>query len=350
MLNVPALFASPPVRDSWRQREVLRSIANDSAGRSVSVSVVPNLDAFSMSNFRYYALRDALPYRFVGAWYGNPIGVEYVVLKSGESGQTRTETIQRATTQFVRDPALARVYPVIGEYQLPDGSMASLRARRIPEGVSASPERLAQALETGIRKQLGAVARDVDGLTVRIEHDAEIVRGRVRRIELSADSARIAEYKRPDAAALRVRRLWVIADDVLVNPFSLEGDGRADLLDVGRLRLARADVSADDLQAFLGGLRVFRRSRLWLTTDAVYFIIRQPGADMSALVKVLPATDRPFALDVQRASLGWLPIPPALVNWVVRHYDPATQLKSRVPFPVEIGRVTVTEQALRIGE
>jgi hypothetical protein len=351
VLNVPVLFDSSPARDDWRHRDVLRTIVNDGGGRPVTVSVVPNFDAFSVSNFRYYALRDGLPFRFVRAWDDEPLGIEYVVLKTGAIGPTWTaEKIQRTTAQFVRNPALARVYPVIGEYQLPDGSTASLRVRRVPDGVSASPERLAQALETAIRKQLGAVAREVDNLAVRIEHDAEIVRGRVRRIELSADSARIAEYKRPDAATLRVRHLWLVADDVLINPFSLELDGRADLLDIGRLRLTRGDIGADDLQAFLGGLKAFRRTRVRLTSDAFYFTARQPGADVSALVRVVPATDRPFALEVQQASLGWMPLPPVLVNWVVRHYDPTTRLKSRLPFPVEVGRVTVTEQALRIGE
>jgi hypothetical protein len=77
--------------------------------------------------------------------------------------------------------------------------------------------------------------------------------------------------------------------------------------------------------------------------------MRQPGADVSAVVRVLPGTDRPFVLEVVRASLGWLPLPSVLVNWVVRHYDPTPRLKSRLPFPVEMEPVTVTEHALRIG-
>ena len=350
-LEVPSVLVSTVSRDDWRQRDLLRAIAIDSGGRPATVSVVPNHHFFSVSNFRYYALRDGLSLRFTRAWDDEPLGIEYVVLKTGAIGPTWTaDRIQRTTAQFGRESALARVYPVIGEFQLPDGSTASVRARRVPDGVSASPERLAQLLETAIRQQLGAVAREVDNLAVRIEHDAEIARGRVKRIELSADSATMAEYRRADAARLRVRQLSVVADDVLINPFSLDIDGHADLLDVGRLRLVRAAIGSDDLQAFLGGLRAFRRSRVTLTSDAVYFTVRQPGADVSALVRVVPATDRPFALEVQRASLGWLPLPAMLINWVVRHYDPTPQMKSRLPFPVEIGRVTVTEQALRIGE
>lgn len=351
LLDVPSMLGSPPSQADWRHREILRAIVTDAGGRPATVSVVPNARFFSVSNFRYYAVRDGLPLRFTRAWDRDPIGVHYAIVKTGDIGPTWTaERIQRTTAQFAREPALARVYPVVGEFQLPDGSTATLRVRRVPDGIAASPERLAQALETAIRRQLGTVARDVDNLAIRVEHDAEIVRGRVARIELSADSARIAEYRRPDAAVLRVRRLVLAAEDVLINPFSLEAEGHADLLDAGRLRLLRAEIGGDDLQAFLGGLRAFRRARVTLTPDAIFFTARQPGADVSALVRVVPAADRPFALEVQRASLGWLPLPTLLVNWVIRHYDPTPRLKSRLPFPVEIGRVTVSEHALRIGE
>jgi dolichyl-phosphate-mannose-protein mannosyltransferase len=351
VLEVPSVLSSPVMRDDWRQRDVLRAIANDGGGRPVTVSIVSEHDFFAPENFRYYALRERLPFRFVGAWEHDPIGMEYIVLKTGVSGPRETaETIQRAATQFAREPALARIYPTLGEFQLPDGSTATLRVRRIPEGVTASPERLAQALETAVRRRLGALAREVDNLAIRIDHDAEIVRGRVKRIEVSADSARLAEYRRSDAPALRVRRLSMVADDVLVNPFTLEVDGRADLLDVGRLRLAHVEVGGDDLQAFLGGLRAFRRTRVRLTSGGVYVTARQRGADVSALVHVKPATTRPFALEVTRASVGWVPVPAVLVNWLVRQYDPTPHLRSRLPFPVDIGRVTVTEHALRIGE
>jgi hypothetical protein len=351
VLEVPVFLASPPMRGDWRHREVLGAIASDSGGRPVTVSVVPNDNFFSVSNFRYYALRDRRPFRFVRAWDRDPIGIDYVVLKTGDIGPSWTaEKIRRTTSQFTREPALARVYPVIGEFPLPDGSTGSLRVRRVPDGVAGPPERLAQSLESAIRRQLGAVAREVDNLVIRIDHDAGILHGRVKSVELWADSARIAEYRRPDAAILRVRHLWLVADDVLVNPFSLAEDGRAELLDAGRLRLARATIAADDLQSFLGGLRAFRRARVQLTSGAVFFTARQSIADVSALVRVVPAADRPFALEVERASIGWMPLPAALVNWVVRHYDPTPRMKSRLPFPVEVGRITITEQALRVGE
>jgi hypothetical protein len=351
VLDAPWVVESKPSGAHWRHRDVLRAIVADSGGRPLTVAVLPDHALFSPSNFRYYARRDRLPLSLVAAWQAEPIGIDYVVAKSGDAGPPRlAQAGERANAQLARDPALARVYPTIAEFPLPDGSTASVRARRIPEGVAMAPEALAVALDAAIRRQLGAVAREVDNLALRLEHDAEIVRGRVKRIELSADSAVLADYRRADAPRLRVRRLSLVADDVVVNPFSLEAGGRAELLDIGRLRVARAEVSGDDVQAFLGQLKPFRRMRVRLTTDAVYVTARQPGADVLALVRVAHAGDGRIALHVQRASIGWIPLPTTLVNWVMRRYDPTERLMSRLPFPVEIARVVVSEQSVRIGD
>jgi len=35
---------------------------------------------------------------------------------------------------------------------------------------------------------------------------------------------------------------------------------------------------------------------------------------------------------------------------VIRNFDPTPKIASRVPFPVEIGRVSVRDEALRISE
>jgi hypothetical protein len=45
-----------------------------------------------------------------------------------------------------------------------------------------------------------------------------------------------------------------------------------------------------------------------------------------------------------------VPIPRVLVDWVVRNYDPTPRIASRVPFRVELARVTISEQGLRVGD
>jgi 4-amino-4-deoxy-L-arabinose transferase-like glycosyltransferase len=342
--------ASPPARPQWHHREILALLDRERAGAPATVSIVPNVDAFSVSNFRFYALRDRLDLRFVRAWDDPPLGIDFMVLKTGEQGPSWTaEKSRRDTERLGSDPHLARVFPVIGRFPLPDGSTATVRVRRVPAVTDASPEALASAVETGLRRRLDEVARDVEGLTIRLTHDDDIRRGRVRRVEIGALAATLGEYARPQTARLRVRELALTLEDLLVNPWSALDGARLDPLDAGRLRLDRARVAMTDLQAFVAGLKHFRRASVAAAGDALAITLPLAGPDVSARIRMLPASDRPFALLAEGVRVGGVPVPDLLVNWVVRNFDPTPRLASRMPFPVEIGRVAVRDDALTIG-
>jgi hypothetical protein len=83
--------------------------------------------------------------------------------------------------------------------------------------------------------------------------------------------------------------------------------------------------------------------------DALAITIRQAGPDVSARIRVRPAADRPFALQADRVRVAGVPVPDALVDWVIRNFDPTPRIASRLPFPVQIGRVSVGDEALRIS-
>jgi hypothetical protein len=55
----------------------------------------------------------------------------------------------------------------------------------------------------------------VKGLEIRIEHDAAILEGRIRRLEIRAASALVGEFKRRDAALLRVRDVRLALEDLV---------------------------------------------------------------------------------------------------------------------------------------
>jgi dolichyl-phosphate-mannose-protein mannosyltransferase/DUF2993 family protein len=349
VLNVPSLLGTPPMRTNWHHRDVLAAIERDRRGAPATVSVVPNDNFFSVSNFRYYAVRDGLPLKWLRPWDGEPLGIHYMVLKTGDQGPDFSEAKSlRVMDRLERDADLARAYPVIAEFPLPDGSTGSLRARRL-EPVTAAPDTLASALEREVVRRSAEFARDVDGLEVHVTHDDTIARGHVPRLEISARAATVGELRRSGAATLRVHDLSMVAEDVLVNPYALEHD-RMMLLDVGRLRLARATIAADDLKVFLAAVKGFRRAKVALVQGAVDVTVEQPGPDVSARVRIVPAAGRPFALAMDRARLGGVPLPRGLVDWVVRHYDPTPAIASRLPFPVAIARVSIDEQAIRIGD
>ncbi len=349
-LGVPLLLASPPVRDDWRHREILTLLAKDSRGAAATVSVVPNDNFFSVSNFRYYSVRDGLALRWARGWDGEPVGIDYMILKTGSQGPSWTaERPRRIHERLADDPHLARVYPVIGEWTLPDGSTATLRARRIEPGVTAAPGRLARAAENAVRRRLAEVARDVEGLEVRIVHGEAIRRGRLERIEIAARAATVGELSRRNAAVLRVHDLRIAFEDVLVNPWSLEAAGRLDPLDARRVRLLAVTIRAPDLAAFLRDVKGFRQAEVRLEPGALAFVFRQPGPDVSGRVRILPSADRPFELAFEQVRVGGVPAPGMVVDWVVRGYDPSLRLASRLPVPVEIGRVEIAPDAVRIS-
>ncbi|HEU5323431.1 MAG TPA: hypothetical protein VFX28_21670, partial [Methylomirabilota bacterium] len=348
--GTPWYLNSRPNRAPWPHREILSAVARDAGGAAATVSVVPNHERFSVANFRYYARRDGLPLRFVRAWDDAPLGVDYMILKSGDQGPAWTvERARRVVDRLARDPALARVFPVIAELPLPDGSVAVVRGRRVDALVDAPTPALARAVETALRSRVGEVARDVEGLEIEIEHDAALHRGVLRRVVVAARAATLGELRRREAATLRVHDIELVLEDVLVNPYSAWEARRLEPLDVGRLRLTAATIRADDLRRFLAGVKAFRSADVRLANGAVAVHLAQPGPDVWARVRLVPAAARPFALAVEDVRLGGAPVPSPLIDWVVRHYDPTARLASRLPFPVEVGPIVIGDDAVRVG-
>ena len=259
-LGVPWVLVSPPMRTDWRHAEILARLEQDRRGAPATVSVVPNDNFFSVSNFRYYGVRDRLDLRFVRAWDDPPLGIDYMILKTGAVGPSWTaEKSLRVSARLANDPTLARVFPVIGEFALPDGSTATLRARRIPM-VDAAPAAVAAAIETALRRRLADVVRDVEGLEIRLAYDDAIRAGRIARVEIRAAAATIGEFARGRTPTLRVRDLGVVIEDFLVNPWSALEAGRLDPLDATRARFESATLTLADLQAYVARLPRFHRS------------------------------------------------------------------------------------------
>jgi hypothetical protein len=342
---------APPVREDWHHREILAAIARH-AGTNVpaTVSIVPNHAWFSTSNFRYYAVRDGQPLRIARAWDEAPVGIRYVVAKTGDVGPPWTEAKSRRATARLAEPDFARAFPLIERVPLPDGSVATVHARDLQAGVGGPPAVLADRLRIAFESSLSGFARDVAGLSVRVEHDDGILRGYVKRVELAVARAVVGELRKPRAAVLAVQDLRLVVDDLLVNPYTLVETNRFEPLDAGRARLVSGTVEAEDIQSFLAGLKGFANMRVRLQPDALSFAVKLPGPDISGRVRVLPAAGRPFALDAERIKLGGVPVPSLFVGWVFRNIDPSARLAERLPFPVEIARVRISTDAIRIGD
>jgi len=350
-LGVPFVLESPPGRGNWRHREIMALISKDSRGEPVTVSVIPNDNFFSVSNFRYYGARDRLPLSFTRAWDGEPIGVEYMILKTGDVGPSWTAEKPRRIAERLRtDASLARVFPAIGEFPLPDGSTATVRARRLTEAVAAAPAAFAREVQAAVRRALADVTADVQGLEVDLAYDDDaLLHGRIRRVDIRAASARVGELKRPGSPLLRVGDVRFVFEDVLVNPFSVHATGRLSPLDARRAAIERVTIRGDDLQALLKEQKGFKTASVRLEPGALAFSVSLPGPDVAARVRVLPASERPFTLVADRVTLGGVAVPSMLVDWVVRTWDPTQRIASRLPIPVSVGRVDITPEAIRIS-
>lgn len=350
-VGIPLAIVSPPSREDWRQREILALIASDSAGAPTTVSVVPNYASFSASNFRYYAVRDGRPFSFSRAWDDEPLGVHYMILKTGDVGPSWTAAkIQRVSARLASDRNLARIFPVIGEFRLPDGSIGSVRVRRIPVDLDVAPSALARAIAAGLRRRLPEVARDVERVDVRLQYDRDILRGHVTRVEISVATATVGEWTRRTPASLRLEDLRIVIDDLLVNPYSAWEEGQLAPLDARLFRLERARIRAADLREFLRHLKGAGRTSVTLAAGFAEVTLGLPGPDVSARVRLFSVHDRPFAIEAQQVHVGVVPVPEFLANWVIRNFDPAPGIAARMPFPVELGPVTMTPSALEIGE
>ena len=349
-LGVPFVLESPPSTGNWRHREIMALISKDSRGQPAIVSIVPNDNYFSVSNFRYFGTRDGLPLQFTRAWDGEPIGVEYMVLKTGDVGPSWTaEKPRRIAERLQNDGALARVFPVIGEFQLPDGSTATVRARRLTENVAETPAAFAREVQAAVRRALADVATDVQGLEIELSHDDTLLRGHIGRVEIRAATARVGELKRPGSPLLRVGDVQFVFEDVLVNPFAVHTTGRLSPLDARRAVLERGTIREDDLRAFLKEQKGFKTASVKFEPGALVFAMSLPGPDVAARVRVLPATEKPFALAADHVTVGGIPVPAMLVDWVVRTWDPSPRIASRLPVPVSLGWIDITPEAIRIS-
>jgi hypothetical protein len=355
--NVPPLPLPPaiPARWSaadWQHDRILDDLARLTAGRpSVTVAVVPNHSSFSVSNFRYEAARRRLPVTMVRPWPGSPFGIDFAILKTGDQGPEFSVAKSRRIMQaFESDPFLGAIYPVMGEYPLPDGSRAQLRMRRIepPGGVTA--EELARRLTTDPARLLPELVREASGMTATLQYRPEaIVRGEVDSLVLRADAAVVGELNRRDRAPLRVRDIRLRVEGLLVNPERLAHTGRLEILDAGALRIERLRITDADLRDLLRGQPAGTGMTVELAEGMARIRSTKLGPALEATMRLGPGReDAPFAIDVSDVRVGRVPIPGAMVSWVVRQFDPTLRLRD-LPVAVSLAPISLAPGRIEVG-
>ena len=335
----------------WQHDHVLDDLVRVSGGRAATVSVVPNYYSFSVSNFRYEAARRGLRLRMVRAWAGPPFGIDFAILKTGNQGPEFSVAKPRRIMQaFESDPFLAHIYPVVGEYPLPDGSRAQLRMRRIEPVASVTAEELARRLTTDPARLLPELMREASSMTATLQYRPEaIVRGEVDSVILRADTAVVGELNRKDRAPLRVRDIRLRVEGLLFNPERLARTGRLEILDAQALRIERLRITDTDLRELLRGQPAGIGMTVELGEGMAQVRSTKLGPALEATVRLGPGREgAPFALDVTDVRIARVPIPGPMVSWVVRQFDPTLRLRD-LPVAVSLAPTTVRAGRVEVG-
>jgi dolichyl-phosphate-mannose-protein mannosyltransferase/DUF2993 family protein len=346
----PLPLSFPPNPADWQEDKVLDDLMRATGGKSATVAVVPNYNFFSVSNFRYEALRRGLPLMMTRGFTGPPFGIDFVILKTGSQGPSFTvEKAERLSRAFTEDPYLAANFPVIAEYPLPDRSRGILRARQVPPIRDVAPAELARRLEQADEAALSDYVRDVEDLRVSVSYRPEaIVRGEVDRVRVEARAATVGELKRRGRAPLRVRDARIDVERLLIDPRRLVDTGVLEILDAGTLHIDALAVTQADVDALLRGQPEGELLTVRLGDGAAEVKLKRFPAEARVSVRT-QASDPPLALQVDGVRVAGLPVPDLLVDWVVRNFDPTPRLRN-LPVPVSFGTVRIHRGRVEIGD
>lgn len=345
----PLPISFPPSPADWQEDRVLDDLVKASGGRPATVAVVPNYNFFSVSNFRYEALRRRLPLQMTRGWNGPPLGIDFVILKTGSQGPSFTVAkAERLTRAFAEDPFLSGVFPVIAEYPLPDQSRGVVRARRIPPLQDVTPAEVARRLHRAQEAALADYVRDAEGLRIALDYRPEaILEGLVDRLHVEARAATVGELRRRNRAPLRVRDIQIDVERLLVNPQRLLATGAVEILDAGGLRINTLAITQADLDEFLRGQPAGSALAVELADGRARVKLKRFPA--SARVGLLSGSgDSPFSIVVEDVELAGLPVPGFLVDWVARHFDPTLRLR-HLPVPVSLGKIRIRPGRVEVG-
>jgi hypothetical protein len=348
LTSVPPSF--PPSSADWQEDAVLDDLERVTGGKAATVAVVPNYNFFSVSNFRYAALRRRLPLEVTRGWTGPPLGVDFVILKTGSQGPSFTvEKAERLSRAFADDPYLAAIFPVIKEYPLPDGSRGILRARQIPPIQDVTPAELARRIREAQEAALADYVRDAEDLRVSVSYRPDaIARGLVDRVRVEARAATVGELRRRGRAPLRIRDARVEVERLLIDPRRLVDTGALEILDAGAFRIDALVITQEDVDALLRGQPEGQLLTVRLEDGAALVRLKRFPAGARVGVRARDA-DPPLALQVEDVWIGGVPVPDLLVDWVVRNFDPTPRLRN-LPVPVSIGPIRIRPGRVEIGD
>jgi hypothetical protein len=217
-------------------------------------------------------------------------------------------------------------------------------------GVSAAA--LVERLSTLRPRTLAGLARAPAGFALVVEtlSEAETRRGHLARLSLHADPVLLGDPRRP-ARAVTIRGLEARLDDVRIDPRVLMANGELELLDVRRVAIRRASVTADELERALAFVAP------WLAAPRVAVAGGRVGVTgrigwVTVTAELVPELSGPsplaLAVWAHDVALGPIALPAALVNLPLRIANPVVRLRD-AGVVVDVPRLVLDDGVVRLA-
>ncbi len=355
--GLPVVESQAPDHRHWPLTEILADVeqAGRALGRTPLLRVIPGAASFSRVTFAVEQARH--PYNVQLSSITNwPAFTDFAVTKTGSLGLPFLIKNQTAITEalFNTTSAEARVFQLIRQYKLPDGSQARLY-QRVAQPL---PELEAPAVMTMLHQHLEGLLEDyihnAKDLSITVEsYDSGQTRlGRFKSIRISAGQGLVGDFKR-QALAVPFNKIDVILEDVTLDlkaltsgrllPYALKS------LEVKNLTM-EANALNNTLAAAQGELRQCRVSmdqgRLRLRYLGKYPLEVTLGLQVQTDLHD-QRSDNLYAHLLEIAT-SWGRLPAGVVQLILNDFNPLLKL-SGFPVSVRLGKCRISPQQLLIG-
>jgi hypothetical protein len=335
----------PPARERWPIEELVAALPEAGSGAGPAcVRVIPDTAEFHRFVFEYAALASHRRVEIAGdgrfPWF-----TDAVILKTGEQGARPGPALTMAAIER-GEGAFSSVFRRTWQTDLPDGSRGEIWVRDVRPVAGIAPSDLVARFQAAVRREIERHTRSGFPVEIRVEpiSDEETLRGRFRRVSVSARDAVFAG-RRPGDSALRIRELECDLENVAVNPYRILETGELELLSLDAVT-PRLALSEEDVNACLSAGRSDGAARVAFRDGRIRLSLRPKELPtMDLVLEPRIAGHDNLALGFESWRVAGIPLPASLLAIVASQYNP---ILKEMPCRVRLVAVRCERGLLRI--
>jgi hypothetical protein len=344
-----------PIHADWQQDSIAVAIDRDREKRGAEraiVRVIPDYVYFNNATISYAVKLGQYPLVVLGT-SGFPLFTDYVVLKSGNTGDDSSAR-DRLRGEILSGASSAKgMYNILARWPLPDGSEAML-IRVEPKPATGVP---ARTIEEKVRLHADQFVkkyfRPVGGytLTVSAIDSSETVKGHLKGITVAFDDAECGDFAF-NPTGLPVRNVRFEISDLRFDPGRLVSDDTLLLVSIGGLSVKNFTVTAAALRTYAeqssdGAITV---DSLSVGSGAIHFAgsSRGFGPKIGFDLELYSFGHENIWFTFESLRLGGIPIPAFLVNVMSSSFNPVLSGLERLS-EVHLGTLALEDNQIRVG-